>query len=382
MNFCILYAAIWIIELILYSFAWSDLNKPLTAGILILILTTVFISLILGYKFRNTFQFRYISNNKMKYRRSIITIIVCTYILEFIYCRQIPLFSILRGTSEYSTYTGIHAVHVLIVTYACYYSFYSYYLFEASGNRKFLFNTLIIAFLHLLIFSRVSLMILFFEIVIVKIAKHGGLVKILNPKKLCLLLIVLMIVLYGFGVLGNLRCGCRWDDSTIISSLGQYNDKYPSFLPSQFKWAYTYITSPLANLNNGIIVNGTKPDISLYFASYVPDFLNKRLFPDYLTLIPDTRVVWDLNAVSGYYNFYYFGGLVGALFMYLVLVGGTIGALRHLHFSDGQYFAFLMISTELVSFLFFYNVIYLSQCSFCLVYPLLTAIFGRIKVRI
>lgn len=382
MNFCLLYAAIWTVELILYSFRWSDLNRPLNTGILVLILSTILLSLVWGYRYRELFRFKYITDDNVKYKSKSLVLIACIYLLEFVVCRQVPFISILLGRNEYTSYSGIPIVHILIVTYACYYSFYSYYIYEASGNKKYLLNTIIIAFLHLMVFSRVSLMVLIFEIVIVKIGKRGGLTKVLNPKRITALVILIVIVLFGFGVLGNIRCGSQWNDSTIISTIGQYNDKYPDFLPDQFKWAYTYVTSPLANMNNGITAHGTNLDIGYYFASYVPDFISRRLFPNYLKIIPDTRIIPDLNAVSGYYNFYYFGSLIGALAMYFVLVRGTILALRRLHFSQGQYYAFLMISAELVFFLFFYDVIYLSQCSFCLVYPLISVLFRRIKIRI
>lgn len=382
MNFCLLYAGFWLAELLLYYLGWSDLNVPLVPDLLLLIVTTIIISIIWGYKCRHLFNFKYIENPKSLPNSSRIKFIIITYILEFVYCKQIPLFSILSGTSEYTSYTGIPVIHILLVTYACYYSFYCYYLYEATGNKKYRQYTIIIAILHLLVFSRASIMILLFIITAVKISKKGGITRALNPKFLIVLIFAVSVVLFVFGVLGNLRCGSQWNDSSIIDAIGMYNEHYPSFLPSQYKWAYTYITSPLANLNNGLLINGVSYDLEYYLISFIPDFISKRLFPDYLYMIPDTRIVLDLNAVSGYYNFFYFGGFFGALFMFIVLVGGSISILSIFDFPEGQGFTFLMIASELVFFLFFYNVIYLSQCSFCLVYPLLTLITKKVKFKL
>lgn len=382
MNFCILYATIWTIELLLYLLGWSDINQPLTPGVLILIVSTILLSLIWGIKNRDLFQFRSLDEidglfEKDYSDRLSLMIIILIYLISFVYCRQIPLLQVLLKKGDYNSFTGLPIVYLLGATYATYYSFKSYYLYEATENKQFLFKTVVVVVLHILVFSRVSLMLLLFEVIVLKIAKMGGLRKIFNPKRFVIFFVILVLALYLFGVLGNIRCGCKWNDCSVINSIGQFNDSYPAFLPDQFKWAYTYITSPLANLNNGIIKNGVGLDVGNYLASYVPDFLSKRLFPNYLSLIPDSRSVLDLNAVSGYYYFYYFGGCFGAIMMFVVLAGGPIWALKHLHFREEHYFAFLMISSELVSFLFFYNVIYLSQCSFCLIYPLFALIFKK-----
>lgn len=381
MNYCLLYAAFWIVELLLYSLGWSDINESLDDGLLFLLIITIIISAFAGIRYRDLFRFKKLDPQKYPSQRTIPLCIVAVYFMEFVYCRQVPFISILTGRSDYTSYTGIPIVHILVVTFATYYSFRCYYLYEATGEKNYLKQTILIAGLHLLVYSRVSLLILFFEIVIVKLSKEK-LINIIKSGRIVVFAIVIIITLYGFGILGNLRCGYEWNDTTVINAIGQYNDRYPDHLSDQFKWAYTYITSPLANLNNGIIGRKDSGDIMNYCISYVPDFLSKRLFPNYLNLIPDPRIVRDLNAVTGYYNFYYFGGFAGALIMFIVLLGGPIFLLKYIDLDEDQYYSLVLIACELAVFLFFYNVIYLSQCSFLVVYPLVVTVLRKFNYKL
>ena len=382
MNYCLFYALFWIFELLLYGLNWSDVNEPLDEGLMAFLIITILISLFVGIKYRDLFTFRYIESSKYRPHTTVVLIITLLFFAEFVYCRQIPFFSILMGQSVYTSFTGIPVIHVFIVTFATYYSFYCYYLYESTNERQYLMHVAVVAFLQVLIFSRVALLILFFEIIALKISKAGGLLQILNPKRLIGLVIVAIVISYGFGVLGNLRCGYEWNDTTVIDMIGKYNDRYPDHLSSQFKWVYTYITSPLANLNNGVERRTIDFDLVNYCVNYLPDFISRRLFPDHLSLIPDPLIYPELNAIVGYYNFYYFGGFFGALVMFLILVTGPVFMLKYFHFQEAQYYVFLMIVTELVVFLFFYDVFFLSQCCFVIVYPVLLSLFRNIKVRV
>ena len=94
--------------------------------------------------------------------------------------------------------------------------------------------------------------------------------------------VVMFLILYLNGVLSNLRTGYGWNDNHVIFFAGAINSSWPKFLPMQLAWAYSYITSPLANLNlTSSVYNGSIDFIRLIVTT-VPIFIAKRLFPQYM----------------------------------------------------------------------------------------------------
>ena len=381
MNFCLWYAVIWIFVLVLYGLQWSDLNAPLTPGLLAFFLITIIVSLILGFANRKRFKFLEIPKLGKPYK-SMIVPIVLGFMAEMIYSRQVPLIAIALGRSQYTEFTGFPVFHVLLLTYACYYGLCAACRYRGTGDKKHLYEFLVIVLLYLLIFSRASLIVLAFCFICVMISGNNLFVR--HTKTILYLIPLLFIIItYAFGILGNIRCGCAWNDCTVINEIGQYNARYPAWLPDEFKWAYTYITSPLANLNNGILTNGVNLSAGNYFKSFVPDFLSKRLFPGFRDNLPEFRSIADLNAIVGLYSYYYYGGLWGALGAFAWLVVCPTLLFRFHFFSNyDDYFPALLVCNFLAVFVFFWDVIYLSQCSFILVYPILFSLFGRRKSKL
>ena len=104
-----------------------------------------------------------------------------------------------------------------------------------------------------LAFSRASLIVLAFCFICVMISGNNLFVR--HTKTILYLIPLLFIIItYAFGILGNIRCGCAWNACTVINEIGQYNARYPAWLPDEFKWAYTYITSPLFRLASGDVI--------------------------------------------------------------------------------------------------------------------------------
>ncbi len=138
--------------------------------------------------------------------------------------------------------------------------------------------------------------------------------------------IAAVVVLFGVGVFGNIRSGSPWWDSSHISHLGRYQDRYPDWLSAQFQWAYTYFTSPLGNLNLNLSVptSGSWEQLGLMF---VPDTVGKYLLLGKLNVVYQVSY---LNATTGYVVPYFVGGGVVALYLAYALqvafieLGGVI----------------------------------------------------------
>lgn len=376
MNYFYWYTTIWSAVLLLYSLDWSNINRPLCFDVKLFFLITIPASLIIGFLNRKKFIFN--MPIEILRRHGWITFaVVIGHIAEYIYCGQIPLFAILQGTNAYSTYEGIPSFHPLLITFTCFYSMHCFYCWICMPKREvqrkaWLKDAVIMLLMQILLFSRASLMITLFSwgIILYNVKKLH-----IRPKMVIIVIVSVLVILWGFGVTGNLRSGAEWNDTSIIETIGEYNDNYPSWLSKQYMWAYTYITSPLSNFNTSALALVESTSFSKYCISFLPDFLVKRLFPEYLQSKPFELTSNNLNAVAGFTTYYVYGGVIGLLGMYIYLMLGQLLLLRYLRSSQVYLIPIVVVMCQLVVGLIFYNTIYLSQCSFLLVYALITHFF-------
>lgn len=141
-----------------------------------------------------------------------------------------------------------------------------------------------------------------------------------------------------------------------IYIIGLYNSQFPDWIPKQYCWFYSYITSPLANVNYTTLVipdvDFTFENIINYIYKFLPLGISKRL-PVYESLDGVLIVPW-FN-VSSIYGGYYqtlgscgiiFGGLIQVL---MVLIGCAI--VRH---SNVRFIYCILVSVVMI-FAFFTN---------------------------
>lgn len=308
-----IYSAIWSIVLLLYSLGWSDFNVPLDPYLTLFFALTIPVSLILGRLFRMKFVYK-----RMKlypHRQSGITIaLLGGYIVDFAYGQEIPLIAISTGTSKYAEFEGIPFFHAFLISFSLFYTGYLIYLYLSFPEKRGLLIEIASMFLmFLLLFSRNCLVFGLMFYVFLKLADLNSASK-LKTKQIVMLALVVLVALYLFGVLGNVRSGYSWNDTLFIRTIGRYNDSYPFFLSEQFMWAYTYITSPLANLNLNIMTDNVHADFLNYLMCYVPEAISKRLA---ISQSMDLNYWFEpLNACTGFIDLYYYGGLPGLFLSY------------------------------------------------------------------
>lgn len=381
LNFCFLYAIVWSAVLFTYLLGWSDLCVNLDLKILLFFVITILISIIVGIRNRRKFRFYKILICPPKIRWiSWFIIIFCFF--EFIYYNQIPLLSILLGKSRYASFGGIPTLHPLMVTLGSFFVQYNIYLFICFPKRKYLlFDYISLQLvLYLLQYNRGGLMISLSVSAIVYLASIQTKIfnKLRKKKYYFLIICISLVVIYCFGGLGNLRHGFKWNNSTYIQLVGQINNNYPSWLPSQFMWAYTYITSPLFNLNYNVTRNLVDYNIVGYLAAFIPDFISKRLFREFW--ISDIQlVVSEFTATAGFGKGYISGGLVGMYIMYIFLIGWHLFLLRIAKRSNNLYIPCLAIIASVVTYMFFTNTIAYSAISFPLFYPIIFILIKQLR---
>lgn len=377
LNFFFLYSAVWGAVLLLYSLEWSSLCVPLVPGLQAFFVITVILSLLLGAVFRRSFRFRTLTVYPRRNCSLTILIIVLCFV-EFAYCGQIPLLSILTGRAGYTSYTGIHTFHPLLITFGVFYEQYLFYLFICFPRKKGLlleYMALVTA-VQLLQYNRGGLVICAAMSGLMLLSKLQSKIRF---RHVLLAAVFALILLFGFGAFGNMRYGYAWNDCKYIEYIGQF-DRYPKWLPKQFMWGYIYIVSPMTNLNYNVMQETARNDLVGYLSSFLPDFLSRRFFPNTIGILPECMVP-DLNATAGFGYAYIFGGIIGMYDMYAYLAAGLLLALWVVHKSAQFCIPTLVICDAIVVFLFFSHTISYSAISFPIVYPLLLTLFRNNRLH-
>lgn len=349
------YSIIWIIILLGYYLQWSDLCIPLDLRLLIFLVTSIIISFLIGYLFKKKLKFISLKENPHK-KSTITVILIITYILEFLYARNIPLMSILVGGMSYleNNFEGIPIFHNFISSFTLFYSMYLSYIFFSFKDKKILKEIILVNLFFVLLMQRQNIIISF--LFFLNIGLACNIHKITNKKKIIKIIFIFIILgiicLYIFGVLGNIRYGNNWswNDSSMITQLGRMNDNYPKILPKEFFWSYTYLITPLVNLNYNISNYDSIDDIRLLVKEFLPDFVSSRVFDNnakYTVNLP----VSTLNASTAYVRAYLTYGIFGMYLMFFAQMLLCIFILNYAFKFNKE--KFIVICNACAYFLFF-----------------------------
>ena len=310
------YAIIWTIILILYSFDISYFNTDLNPDLLVFLLLTIGMAIVIGIAFRKCFSFKICEKIPNNTKKNVIYIIL-GYILEFLYAGYIPLISIaFKNNRVYEEFPGIPIFHVLLNGITSYYAIkIFYYMLCANKEEKkyFLIQYILLLSMFLLMYYRSMIVINVFMAMILTISYFQKKKKI--KLKHYIIMVLLLLLCYCYGGIGNIRDGYEWNDNSYIENLGLYKS-FPKIIPKQFMWTYSYLTTPLSNLNYNINNNNVKINLQNYLSEFFPDFLSKRLFKN--TEITEIMLIRTyFNATTGWSSIYVNAGFIG---MYIVFI--------------------------------------------------------------
>ena len=352
LNFYYVYALVWGGVLFLYQLGWSELNAPLHPLLLIFFLLSISCSIVLGVKRRKTLH---VLNCELPPLHSFL--IVSVYIATvacFIQSGSIPALEFLFGSYNYGellTADGsiFRTVSVVLsILFACY-QFERYLDKRKSGDLVSCLSFLLILVLHS---SRSPLLICGFVCFLLYVSRKVQSVARINALTFSILaLIVGLFVGWLFGVFGNIRSGFEWNDCSLIYEIGFFENHWPEWLPKEFCWAYSYITSPLANLNNSLSLL-PKEDAINFIYDFMPMALSKRM-PMYVEPCPPLIVPY-FNVSTVWSNYVLHLGLPGLFLGFIgqvILLGLVSKAIKKTSF-ERLGLAFL---AECVAFSFFVN---------------------------
>lgn len=376
LNFYYMYAVVWGVILILYSFGWSDLCAPLAPELATFFFVTISLSILLGFINRKKFAFHFVKELPRR-NRTVTWLIVCFCLLEFAYCRQIPLLYIITHRGGYTEYTGIPTLHPLVITFGAFYAQYLFYRFLCDRSEKSALKEycLILFFIYLLQFNRGGLLLAVSMSLLLYLGMNEK--RIFGSKKgkryLVAAAMVVVVAMFAFGALGNVRHGYSMADSSYIQGLGKFNDRYPSWLPKQFMWAYIYIVSPVANINYNLTLYAAQSNIPGFIMTLFPDFIVRRIFSGEI-YAPYLVMEHVFNATAGFGTAYRNAGTVGMYILYFYMMFGLMFLWSFVPVRREFKMPCLAIMNVIVIFMFFTHTINYSAISFPLVFPLLSFI--------
>ena len=279
-----LYSVSWFIVVFLYLLNWSDKYPLISSNLLFFLLATSLLSLIFSVKTHKNRDFEYKALvNPLNYYKWVMKQTRRVYFLlciEFIYFQTIPLIAYLRGNADRRLYMdfAMPIVHILVlngVLFLFYFSSYCY--FSQGGGKNCFIKPMLINLLGPLLFmSRGSVLYMIFGLFLLYLMSGRNAMKVLIR-----LVPSSLIVLYLFGLMGNLRMNDP--EGKLILRWGGASQKFEeSSVPKEFFWSYVYITSPLGNLQNAINQKKNFRDDSFGFIPLIinevcPMFISKRI---------------------------------------------------------------------------------------------------------
>jgi oligosaccharide repeat unit polymerase len=323
-----MYSAAWFIVLFFYELGWSVKYPDISFDLYTFLIITSSITLLLAlYCLKYRVLVYKPLENPLRFYPWIMTQVKRVYILlaiECLGCRSIPLLSYALGKSNDSDYMdfGLPFVHVIVLNALLLLFYFSTYChFSIIDNNKFLRPMLITLCGPLLFMSRGSVMYMLFGLFFIYLMASRK-----APKTMIKLFPCSLLVLYSFGALGNFRTG----DSEIFLTWGGATEEFKeSVVPDEFFWSYSYLTSPLGNLQNSITYkkvykkrySGFTP---LLANCILPRFIGKRLNIPKPPDLEDYYVDPTLVVGSTYYVPYLTWGWKGIIIVYVCILGTLI----------------------------------------------------------
>lgn len=371
------YIIAFIIPFVVYSLGWSTLYPQLTGKLFLFYLFTFSVCMMLGVLMQRVRPFHYKKVPEASSNLWIIVFMFSLYLVEIIYSRSIPLVAVLTGTFDYETYSfGIPVVHTFLISFNTFYCIYVFHQYISSGERRLLGLFLLSASPFLILMSRSSILHILLGIFFVFLFSRKSISAGLVAKSAGSVL----LVLYLFGVLGDIRTGMN-DPTYIPRSSGAKEEFLESKVPTQFYWSYLYIASPVANLQNNInytkVPEGGFKDLVLN--ECLPSFLTKFIVPqeerEFYQINPFLNVgtiyVFSFSYLRWYgifFMFFYFLALIN--FYYYILIK-----------SDTWSVTGLAILCNVIIFANFHNTVSYSVISLQLLYPLLFSAIKYLKAK-
>lgn len=368
------YIFVWLTVILLYICGWSSLNTELSPTISAFFAITIFLcfSMSLTESPISLVKLRWVGKRKPI---GLICIAVA-FCADWAYRGSIPIFSDYQGYDPAQgvdeLVVGIPYVHVVIVAVAIFYTMYTAFLLVSdNGSKRYAFELMFLLSLLLLNNSRGYVVFCIFVWLLMTVAFRGCQLRNLKVSTVLFSVVATVVVIYFISVMGNIRSGVGWNDCSYIKRIAFF-DNYPNWMPKHFMWTYSYVTSPLANLNLNLENYAGDIDIKTLIYSFFPEQFSGSYISNHANI---SYMVLHLNAASGFVNFAYAGGVYGMFIAFFVMIlYFTVVKLILKHFIVLETFGNAVLCF-LVASLIFFNVFTTSALCYIPIFLIIASIY-------
>lgn len=317
MNPFLAYIASFSVAMLLYSLGWSTLYPAFSLALAVFLLITLGVHAIVALRWRNSLsQYPRVVLPNDSSPLLVTGFIYLLWVADFIHAGGVPVIKILfREPYDYRGF-GIPSVHVFTVTFASFYTVYLFQLFLDTKKK----SALLFFFLNLaaaiLIYSRSMLIFNLSTCAFIYIHHLGR----LRVQYVAIGFVSLAVMLFAFGVLGNIRESHEHDvadGNAFFLETGRASESFRnSIVPNEYFWTYAYLTSPLANLQQNIN-RANKHPVGLrrlggmVVSEWIFDSVSKRLFKAGLMRDPGEHTIHPFNVSTVYSRSYSYQGWFG-----------------------------------------------------------------------
>lgn len=372
------------VVMLVANLKWSNYTTSIAPSLYIFFTVTFLIAFAWGYflKYKKMFVYKDLLVKKDNKKENIIVgAIISFYFIEAIYSGGFPLLSTVGIGGAIYTSFGIPVFHVVLVTFHSFYTTHMFHKIISKYSFGKLIKTIILVVPALLILNRGMLMMFAITFVMLFVMKNLNKITLKNMKYVCIIIISVIVLIVGFGVLGNMRTNPEFSgiekalNSEYIMVVGEATEEFKeSNLPKLFFWTYIYMASPMLNLN----LNIEEPIEKLNMESFVintffPDVLSKRLIEWYdITANEVNLISYGLNVATAFGQIYANIGWLGMYLFVFFIFAFCVLYLTLLKSLNSKYYITGLVTLNLIICMFlFSNMWNFSGLSLQLIYPLL-----------
>lgn len=163
---------------------------------------------------------------------------IAIFVFEIGYFGYVPLLSMIGGADVSAFDFGVPGLHGFLFSLGAATATSSYLGYKCTHDTRYALLIAAVVAVFALVVTRKMLIFVFVQLTILEFLLSGS-------KKLLIGIFSAFVVVYVFGLLGDIRTG-----RDLILSLAQLKVDYPVWLPSGFIWIYIYVLTPMANYIN------------------------------------------------------------------------------------------------------------------------------------
>ncbi len=381
-NPYIIYCAAFLFVMLFYTMHWSDLYPELTMGLVCFLSVTIFINFFAGLIIHKT---NYLSYTGIKYDKRNIWLftglIIVSYVTECVYMGVIPIYDISTGGDYDYTSFGIPTFHVVVVTFNSFWAVFIFHNMISQKNKTLIIPYILCLVPSIVIFNRAMFLLILASSLFVLVMSAKNILNIVFK-----ISIFLILVLFLFGIAGNVRLTRGDSANDVILAVGHATDKFEkSPVPDEFFWAYLYTTSSLGNLqetvNSHHISAPSLEKVALFINSEIfPDFISKRNEYLFKRLEQIDQISASFTVGTVYARSYAYFGWWGMAAIYIYMFLFNLVVIFSLTKTSKFFVTGVAILNCMTLFTIFDNMFTFSGLVLQLAYPILFGVVSRIRL--